>query len=93
MQIADELRALSARHPAPEGHVPVKSTLGELIDRYGVGNIPLSELHRANTISRAQLDEIRLKQAARATAAAARTAEADRHEQMAIEWEASHGGR
>lgn len=93
MQIADEMRALFARHPVPEGYTPVKSELGALIDRYGVGNIPLDELHRANTISRARLDEIRLKQAASARAASARSAEADRHEQMAIEWEASHGGR
>ena len=91
--MADSIADLIARHPVPEGYTPVKSDLGVLIDRYGVGNIPLAELHRINTLTRDQMLALRAREAAQDRASAARTAESIRHEQMAIEWEASHGGR
>lgn len=93
MRLDDELRALSARHPCPDGHVPVKSPLGALVDRYGVGNIPLTELHRANTITRRELDELKIKQSTAARSLAASAAAADRHDRMADEWAATHVGR
>lgn len=91
--MSKSLADLIAGHPCPPGYTPAKSPLGELIDRYGVGNIPLSEMHRINTISRAQLDALRARARTDARAAAASKAAGDRHEQMALEWEASHGGR
>lgn len=91
--MSKSLADLIAGHPCPQGYTPVKSPLGELMDRYGVGDIPLPELHRINTISRAQLDALHAKDRASARAAAASEAAGRRHEQMALEWEASHGGR
>lgn len=88
--MADQLGDLLARHPAPEGYVPVKSDLGALIDRYGVGNIPLSELHRANTVTPGQWAAMRAKADADARRLAAETARASRHDAMADEWAASH---
>ena len=91
MRLEEELRGLSARHPCPEGHTPVKSELGRLIDRYGVGNIPPSELHRANTITPAELERLKLKQAAEARESSARLARTERIDRMADEWAATHG--
>lgn len=91
--MSKSLADLIAGHPCPHGYTPAKSPLGELIDRYGVGNIPLSETHRINTISRAQLDALRAKDRAVSRAVASSEAAARRHERMALEWEASHGGR
>lgn len=91
--MSKSLAELIAGHPCPQGYTPTKSPLGELIDRYGVGNIPLSEIHRINTINRAQLDALRSRDRAAARAAATSDAAGRRHEQMALEWEASRGGR
>lgn len=91
--MSKSLADLIAGHPCPPGYTPAKSPLSGLIDRYGVGNIPLPELHRINTISRAQLDALHAKARTDARAAAASEAADRRHEQMALEWEASHGGR
>lgn len=91
--MSKSLADLIAGHPCPHGYTPAKSPLGELIDRYGVGNIPLSEMHRINTISRAQLDALRSRDRAVSRAVASSEAAARRHERMALEWEASHGGR
>lgn len=89
--MADTISDLMARHPCPPGYMPVKTQLGELIDRYGVGSIPIEELHRINTVTPAQMAALRAKADADARAAVARTHDFDRIEQMAAEWEASHG--
>ena len=91
--MSKSLADLIAGHPCPPGCTPVKSPLGELMDRYGVGSIPLSEVHRINTINRVQLDALRAKDRSVSRAAASSEAAARRHEQMALEWEASRGGR
>lgn len=91
--MSKSLAELIAGHPCPPGYTPVKSPLGELIDRYGVGNIPLSEIHRISCVGSVQLEALRAKDRAVARAAAAAKAADDRHEQMALEWEASRGGR
>lgn len=91
--MSKSLAELIAGHPCPQGYTPVKSPLGELIDRYGVGNIPLSEIHRINCVNSVQLGALRAKERTDARAAAASEAADRRHEQMALEWEASHGGR
>lgn len=88
-----DLSDLIGRHPRPPGYTPRKSELGRLIDRYGVGSIPLEELHRANTVTPEQWAAMRAKANKDARALAASAAAADRHDQMAIEWEATHGGR
>lgn len=91
--MSKSLADLIAGHPCPPGYTPVKSPLGELIDRYGVGNIPLSEIHRISCVNSVQLDALHAKDRAAARASAASEAEDRRHEQMALEWEASRGGR
>ena len=88
-----DLSDLIVRHPCPPGYTPRKSELGQLIDRYGVGNIPLEEMHRANTVTPGQWAAMRAKANKDARALAASAAAADRHDQMAFEWEATHGGR
>ena len=91
--MSKSLAELIAGHPCPPGYTPVKSPLGELIDRYGVGNIPLSELHRIDCVNGVHLEAMHAKDRAAARAAASSDAAGRRHEQMALEWEASRGGR
>lgn len=91
--MTDTIASLIARHPAPDGYTPRKSDLGELIDRYGVGNIPLEELHRANAVTPEQWAAIRAKGRNDARRLAADTARRSRQDAMADEWAASHGGR
>lgn len=93
IDLTEELRKMSARHPTPDGHVPVKSALGALIDRYGVGSIPLAELHRANSVTPEQWARMKAKAAMDARQLAADIARRSRQDVMADEWAASHGGR
>lgn len=85
----EQLSAMVSRHPCPPGYTPRKSDLGRLIDRYGVGKIPLDELHRANSVTPTQWAAMQAKAAAEARSSAASTARRQREDRMAEEWEAS----
>lgn len=93
MRLDDEIARMAERHPCPAGYTPEKTALGELLDRYGVGNIPLAELHGANSTTLRTYELMKLRQATAARAKAARGFDAMRRDLMAAEWEASHGGR
>lgn len=90
--MAESISDLIARHPCPTGHVPVKAPLGELIDRYGVGGIPVGELHRINTVTGRQAAALKAKAHADARAAAARRHDAERADLIAGELEAMRHG-
>lgn len=91
--MTEKLADLVARHPCPPGHTPRKSELGQLINRYGVGKIPISELHRINTVTLEQFAAIKAKADAEARQSAVDHARRERQDAMAAEWEASRWHR